>query len=193
MSRMIDIGNVEKDTENKYKFFKDLNDRYFTIGRVYEDGKIVAYKIYSYNQKKVIGLVSKVTVIREMSEAQKAGKTLTIVGLKLNSNSRYVYVSELHYNSINMNKVDKVNGKGAPVEKLDNYFIVSYSGFGENRKYRLINSRGYEKIVTHEDFVKLVDEGKVNGACRSKMNANKITIFRDCDYREIIISENVEI
>lgn len=155
-------------------FFTDIKERYFIVGIVDEDGKRKGYKIYAANQKKVLGIVSK----EEAEKAKEAG--YNVVGLSLKSGK----AKEMLNCYYSINKLDKVNGKGHPIKSLGNYVLISYSGFAEDRKFRLINSRGYERIVALEEFKALIDEGKVNGAKRPPRNMDGINIYEPCDYRE---------
>ncbi len=163
------------------RFFKDMQERYFIIGRVYEDEKLVGYKIYAAYKKKVLGLVTKEVASKELRDAKRAGQELIIVGLTV---SESYTISEMRNCSYNINKLDKVNGKGHPIQVLGNYVLISFSGFSENRKYRLINSKGYERIVYQEEFEVLLDEGKVNGAMRPPRDKEKMHIYKHCNYRE---------
>ena len=157
------------------RFFEDSKERYFINGLIYEDGKLAGYNIYAANQKKVLGIITR----EEAFKAKEAG--LNVVGL---NRSKSGTISEMRNSYFNINKLDEVNGKGHPIKLLGNYILNSFSGFSEDRKYRLVNSRGYERIANQKEFETLVDEGKVNGAIRAPRNKHTITRYKHCDYRE---------
>jgi len=155
-------------------FFTDINERYFIIGAVKEENKRQGYKIYAANQKKVLGLVSKT----EAFKAKKAG--YNVIGLTGGSDTMREMIN-CYYN---LNDLDFVNGKGAIIKSSGNYVLISYSGFAEDRKFRLINGRGYQRVVNLEEFEALIDEGKINGAKRAPRNVKYISIYGPCDCRE---------
>lgn len=158
------------------EFFQDKKERYFIIGIVNEEGKRKGYKIYAANQKKVLGIVTK----KEATKAKEAG--YKIVGLDISTSG--IVVKEMLNCYYNLNKLDEVNGKGHPIKSLGSYILISYINFSDDREFRLINSRGYERIVSVEELKVLIDEGKVNGVKRSPRNKDNICIYGLCDYRE---------
>ncbi len=147
--------------------------RLFIIGRLFEGKKVVAYKIYNANEKKA-GIYSRDNVYMEVK------KGIHVTGLRLNTNGT---ISGL-FSSFNVAKTDKVNGKGEPINDKGNYILIGIDGFLEATEYRLVNSRGDEKIVLQEEFETMVDGGKINGAARSTRIKDKIVIYRDCGHRE---------
>jgi hypothetical protein len=148
--------------------------RLFIIGRLMENKKVVAFKLYDANGKKT-GIYPK----KNVYEAVKR-KGIQVVGL---SRTKDGLITGVH-SSFNINKTDVLNGKGFPIKPTDIYVLVGYSGFLEETKYRLINSRGYQRIVNKEEFEELVKEGKVNGATLSTRVKDKINIYAFCGYRE---------
>lgn len=144
------------------------------IGRVFEDGKVIAYKLYDADSKEV-GLYPRENVHRKVKEG------IPVIGLRAVKGGGVIHIQ----GAFNMSKVDNLNGKGHPIRPTGNYTLLGYSGFLEDTKYRLVNSEGFERIVTQDEFKQLVYEDKVNGAMRSKGRAkNEIVIYRLCDYRE---------
>jgi hypothetical protein len=147
--------------------------RLFIIGRLFENGKLQAYKIYDANKKET-GIYPKENVHEQVRRG------ILVVGLRVLKDGTVAGV----HNSFNVAKTDILNGKGLPIEQTEMWVLVGYSGFLEETKYRLVNSRGYEKIASQDEFDKLVEEGKVNGAIKSSRIDGKIVIYKHCNYRE---------
>ncbi|GAB6152555.1 hypothetical protein JCM17380_13050 [Desulfosporosinus burensis] len=147
--------------------------RFLIIGRIFEDGKLAAYRIYEANKKE-----TKIYKKEDVRSVVKRG--ILVVGLTVANDGRVVGVHE----SFNVSKTDILNGKGIPIEPSDRYVLVGLSGYAENRTYRLVNSKGYEKIVNREEFKELVEKNKVNGAKKSAKQKDKIIIYKHCNYRE---------
>lgn len=148
--------------------------RLFIIGRLFENGKLQAYKIYDANKKET-GIYPKENVHKQVKRG------ILVVGLRALKDGT---VAGVHTLSFNLAKTDILNGKGYAIEPSGRYVLLGYSGFLEETKYRLVNSNGYEKIVSYDEFKGLVEEDKVNGAIKSSRTDDKIIIYKHCNYRE---------
>lgn len=147
--------------------------RLFIIGRVFEGDKLVAYKLYDAN-KKVTGIYPKENIWYRVRQG------ILVVGLRVTKDGT---VTEVH-NSFNVTKTDILNGKGYPIKSSGRYVLIGHSGFLEETKYRLVNSNGYERIVSQDEFKALVEEDKVNGAIKSTRLKDTIILYKHCNYRE---------
>ena len=148
--------------------------RLIIIGLVIENGKLMAYKIYDADSKQT-GIYPRENVWYRVREGK------LVVGLRVAKDG---VVTGVYNSSFNVSKTDILNGKGNPIEESGRYILVGYSGYLEEIKYRLVNSKGYERIVNKDEFMALIDEDKVNGVIKSTRIKDKIILYRHCNHRE---------
>ena len=142
----------------------------FIIGKIQENNKIVAYKVYDVTDKKA-GIYSKKDVDTIVSRG------VTVVGLHRTVTGRIAQTLDTY----SIARVDTLDGKGNPIEETGVYALISLVGFADDRHYRLVNSKGEERLASVNEFSDLVDQVKINGA---RKNGKRITLNEHCNGRE---------
>ena len=143
----------------------------FIIGRILEENKVVAYKLYNPTNKE-----SRVYSKGDINKAAQKG--INIVGLHVTQTGRVAETKDI----FNVSKSDLLDGDGNPIDKPNTQAVISVIGFSNKKQYRLVNSKGEESLVKQNELEDLIDQGKINGARRN--NKGKISFNENCTNRE---------
>ena len=149
----------------------------FTIGRVEENGKTVAYRIYDDETKQ-----SKIYPRGHVSDTLIKGVRIT--GLKVKSvfgtkleKDYYAMMNEHHL--FITNDLTLLNGAGEAIG-VAKYVLLGIVGFCEQKRYKLVNCMGEESLVEQDTFEMMLKDNLIIGAAYQN---GKIQIHKNCGKR----------
>lgn len=151
-------------------------ERLFIVGKLIdENNKIQAFKLY-YDKTGEGRVISKEKTYNLLKYSSP--NDLAIIGLKRSSSldaHGYPVIKKNHI--YNIESIDRLNGKGEPLEETNKKVVIGFRGFLENREYKVVDSRLNISWLSSEEFKQEVRSGNIIGATQHK---DKILIYYMC-------------